>query len=387
MNELQNIIKGFQKSQEIGQKTVLATVVQTRGSAYRRAGARMLIKEDGEMISAISGGCLEGDILERAKSHLLEGNKPYIIQYDTRNSEEDLLVGFATGCSGVVDVLIESLNNENSASQISFIEECLQSHQFGVIATVVAVEGVTNIDIGSRLMMKSDRSIINQIKNNNFTSILIKDIEKILIKKQNYTQSYTLSEGTIDVFIEVIYPLTQLLIFGAGYDAIPVVNFAKQLGWHVTIIDHRGEYLTSDRFGNADKLIECKPDPPDAYAHLLTPETVAVVMTHRYLSDVAFLKNIIPSSLKYVGVLGPKKRMEKLWQDLAKSNLDPNSSQFKRLYNPIGLDIGAETPEEIALAIIAEIQAVIAGRDGSFLRDRKGSIHNYTEKSWVTLVL
>ncbi|NES86366.1 MAG: XdhC family protein [Moorea sp. SIO2B7] len=386
MNELQRIIQAFKHSQEIGQKTALATVVQTRGSVYRRSGARMLVTQEGEIVSAISGGCLEGDLLEKAKSHLRAESDPIIIQYDTSNSQEDLLIGFGMGCRGVVDVLIESLSNNNSASQLSFIEECLKSHQLGVIATVVAVEGINNIPLASRLMMKSDGTVINQIKDSHFTSILREDIEKIFIQKQNHTQSYSLSQGKISVFWEVIHPPTQLLIFGAGYDAIPVVNFAKQLGWHVTVIDHREEYLTSDRFPQADKLLECKPDPPNAYAHLLTPQTVAVVMTHRYLSDLAFLKNLIPSSLRYLGVLGPKKRMEQLWQDLAQSNIKPTLTQQKRLYNPIGLDIGAETPEEIALAIIAEIQAVVAGRAGNSLRDRQGSIHTKTEQSWVTLV-
>lgn len=385
MNELRQIIKAFKHSQEIGQKTALATVVQTRGSVYRRAGARMLLREDGKIISAISGGCLEADVLERAKVYLREESEPTIIQYDTSNFEEDLLIGFGMGCGGVIDVLIESLSNNNSVSQLFFIEDCFKSQQLGLIATVVALEGEVNINIGSRLMMKSDGTLINQIENTHFTSILIKDIEKTLIQKQNYTQSYSLPQGKISVFLEVIHPPTQLLIFGAGYDAIPVVNFAKQLGWHVTVIDHREEYLKCDRFPQADNLLECKPDPANDYIHLITPETVAVVMTHRYLSDLAFLKNLIPSSLLYLGVLGAKKKMAQLWHDLAKSNLKPTLAQQKRLYNPIGLDIGAETPEEIALAIVAEIQAVINGRSGNFLRDRTGSIHNNTEKSWVTL--
>jgi xanthine/CO dehydrogenase XdhC/CoxF family maturation factor len=175
-----------------------------------------------------------------------------------------------------------------------------------------------------------------------------------------------------------------LLVFGAGYDAIPVVQFAKQLGWQVTVIDHRDEYLTRDRFPQADQLLECKPDPCDAYQHLLTPQAVAVVMTHRYVSDRAFLKHLIPSQIRYLGILGPKTRMAKLWQDLAQQEVTVTAQQKQRVYNPVGLDVAAETPEEIALSIIAEIQAVIGGGEGSFLRDRAGSIHTPIQHSWAT---
>lgn len=379
MNELQQIIKAFKQSQERGQKAALATIVQTHGSVYRRAGARMLLTENGEMISVISGGCLESDVLERAKVCLTEGSHPTIVQYDTRNIEEDILTGFGMGCRGVIDVLIESLSYPKSARQLSFIEDCLQSQQLGVIGTVIAVENINNVAVGERLMFKSEGVIIEQIEHSYLTSILREDVAKILIKQQNYPKSYPLPQGNVSVFWEVIHPPTQLLIFGAGYDAIPVVNFAKQLGWYVTVIDHRGEYLKRDRFPHADQLLECRPDPPYAYAHLLTPQTVAVVMTHRYLSDLAFLKNLILSPLRYIGVLGPQQKMKQLWQDLAQSKIQPTSTQQKRLYNPIGLDIGGETPEEIALAIVAEIQAVIKGREGCFLRNRQGSIHLETE--------
>lgn len=376
MNELQRIIKTFKQSQALGQKTALATVVQTFGSVYRRSGARMLLTEEGEIISAISGGCLEADVLERARIGLKEGSAPIIVQYDTRNTEEDILVGFGMGCRGVIDVLIESLSNQKSGSQLSFIEDCLQSRQLGVIGTVITVEDLSDVAVGDRLMVKFDRTLINQIDHSQLTSMLREDGEQVFLQQKNEIKSYSLPQGKVSVFWEVIDPPTQLLIFGAGYDAIPVVNFAKQLGWDVTVIDHRGEYLTSARFPQADQLLECKPDPPTAYTHLLTPQTVAVVMTHRYLSDLAFLKHLIPSPLRYVGVLGPKGKMEQLRQDLGDANINPTLTQQQRLYNPIGLDIGGETPEEIALAIIAEIQAVIKGRKGEFLRNRQGPIHS-----------
>ncbi|MBE9229447.1 XdhC family protein [Phormidium sp. LEGE 05292] len=381
MNELQRILQAFENSQQTGKRAVLATVVRTSGAVYRRPGARMLLTEDGEMFGAISGGCLESDILERSHSLLSNNAHPILVRYDTTSSD-DIVFGFGLGCNGIVDVLIESLNHDSAVSQLSLMRDCLQSQQIIAIATIFSVENVSDIKVGDRIMMKSDTTIINQIVNKDVAQTIAKDLGKILIEKQTLVQSYTLSSGKIDVLLEVISSPVPLLIFGAGYDAIPVVQFAKQLGWHVTVIDRRSEYLTCDRFPQADRLLHCKPEHPETYEHLLTPQTVAVVMTHRYVSDLAFLKTLIPSGLRYLGVLGPKRRMQQLWQDLAGHDITPN----QQLYNPIGLDIGAETPEEIALSIVAEIQAVLGGRSGGFLRDRIGSIHSPTKPSCLELV-
>jgi xanthine dehydrogenase accessory factor len=384
MNELQRILQAFEQSQQAGKRAVLATVVRTSGSVYRRPGARMLLTEDGQMISAISGGCLEADILERSRSLLSNGGAPILVRYDTTSSD-DIVFGFGMGCNGIVDVLIESLSHDAAVSQLSFIQDCLNTQQTGAIATVFSVENVPGIKVGDRLTIKSDTIVTNQMTNASVAQTIAADIYKTLAEKQTCVQSYTLSSGKIDVLLEVIRPPVPLLIFGAGYDAIPVVEFAKQLGWHVTVLDHRPEHLTCDRFPHADHLLYCRPDPPNAYRHLLTPQTVAVVMTHRYVSDLAFLKTLIPSRLRYLGVLGPKRRMQQLWQDLAEHGVMPTPEQNQRLYNPIGLDIGAETPEEIALSIVAEIQAVLGGRSGRFLRDRVGSIHSSSQPPCLEL--
>ncbi|MBD2449961.1 XdhC family protein [Nostoc sp. FACHB-152] len=385
MNELQNILQAFTHSQESGQRTALATVVQTSGSVYRRPGARMLLVEDGQMISAISGGCLEGDVFERSQLLMFEGGKPMLVRYDT-TSGEDIVFGFGLGCNGVVDVLIESLGDETAVSQMSFIQDCLQSGQVGAIATVFRIEGASDLTVGSRLMLKWDGTVINGIANADIAQRIETDAHQTLRKKQTRVQSYTLKQGRVDVLIEVIQPLVPLLVFGSGYDAVPVVQLAKYLGWHVTVIDDRPGFLNGDRFPQADQILLCEPDNPDSYQHLLTPQTVAVVMTHRYLSDLAFLKTLIPSPVRYVGVLGPKRRMQQLSDDLAQDNILPTVGQKQRTYNPVGLDIAAETPQEIALSIVAEIQAVISGRCGGFLRDRVGSIHSPLEQPCLTLV-
>lgn len=385
MNEIQRILQAFENSLKAGKRGVLATVVRTSGSVYRRPGARMLLTEDGEMINAVSGGCLEADILDRSHSLLSNNANPILVKYDTTSSD-DIVFGFGLGCNGIVEVLIESLSDEVVIAQLSFIQDCLKSQQAGAIATVFNTEGIPNITIGSRLMLKSDGTSIDRINNIEIAKKIEIDARSALKEKQNRLQSYTLPDGRVDVSIDVIQPLIPLLIFGSGYDAIPVVQLAKYLGWYVTVIDCRSGYLKSDRFPQADQILCCELDRPDSYQHLLTPETVAVVMTHRYLSDLAFLKTLIPSPVRYLGVLGPKRRMQKLWHDLAECNISATTAQKHRLYNPVGLDIAAETPEEIALSIIAEIQAAIGGRSAGFLRDRIGSIHSSPEQPCLTLV-
>ncbi|MBD1852459.1 XdhC family protein [Cyanobacteria bacterium FACHB-502] len=378
------MLQAFEQIQNNGKRAVLATVVRTSGSVYRRPGARMLLTEDGEMTSAISGSCLEADILERSRSLFSTDSDPILVRYDT-TSNDDILFGFGLGCNGIVDVLLESLNGA-VISQMLFVEDCLMMQQMGAIATIFSIDNVPDVKVGDRLMMKFNAPVINQITNLDVTQRIATDVQKSLIEQQSCVQSYALSTGRIDVLIEVIHPPVPLLIFGAGYDAIPVVQFAKQLGWHVTVIDHRPEQLTHDRFPLADQLLYCIPDPPNAYHHLLTPQTIAIVMTHRYLTDLAFLKTLIPAQLRYLGILGPKRRMQKLWEDLAEHGVNPSSEHMQQLYNPIGLDIGAETPEEIALSIVAEIQAVLSERSGRHLRDRVGSIHSSPELPCLELV-
>ena len=205
------------------------------------------------------------------------------------------------------------------------------------------------------------------------------DAQQVLHNGRSCVKSYLLNNGIAEVLLEVIQPPVELLIFGAGHDAIPLVHFAKQLGWHVTIVDNRLSYATRDRFPFADDIILCNPEDLEARISF-NPRMVAVVMTHKYLHDLALLQTLLSSPLHYVGMLGPKTRTEQLLQDLQASGFIPTPEQLRRLYGPVGLDIGADTPEEIALSIVAEIQAVITNRNGNFLKERTGPIHSQHEE-------
>lgn len=187
-----------------------------------------------------------------------------------------------------------------------------------------------------------------------------------------------MATGRAEVFIEAILPPVPLVIFGAGQDAIPLVRFAKELGWHVTLVDPRPGYATRTRFSLADILIVCPPE--EVLERVKIDErTVAAVMTHNFLHDAELLRTLLPSPVRYIGILGSKQRTRRLLdqvQETVRLHCDHSLSQ---VYGPIGLDIGAETPEEIALAIVAEIKAVLTGRLGGVLRNRLGPLHESGE--------
>ncbi|MBC7971756.1 MAG: XdhC family protein [Verrucomicrobia bacterium] len=374
MKELQTILKVFEQSRNAGQRSAIATVVKTMGSVYRRPGARMLLTETGEMVGAISGGCLESDVFERAKPLLWQNSKPIVVQYDT-TANDDLVWGMGMGCNGVVQVLVESLHTESARKQLEFIADCFQQKAAGAIATIFHIEGNVDTQIADRLLLKPDNTVVNHIADPQLATRLLPDTYGVLAEGKTQVISYQLDHGFVEALIEVIQPPVPLLLFGAGYDAIPVVQLAKQLGWHVTVIDHRPTYATRDRFPQADEIILCRPNELEAHL-MLHSRTIAVVMTHHYQHDQTLLRSLLPSPIHYLGVLGPKQRTQQLLEDLHVEGFALTNVQRQRLYHPIGLDLGAETPEEIALAIVAEIQAVLTNHTGGMLRDRHAPIHD-----------
>lgn len=375
MKELQAIIEAFVQTERDGKTTALATVIEVRGSTYRRPGARMLMTQDGYRVGSISGGCLEEDVFEQAQQVMASG-EPMVVQYDT-TSPDDIVWGLGLGCNGLVRVFIEQLM-PHQLNPIPFLTECCRHQQLGVLATVVHTEGSLQTDVGNHLMLQQDGKVTSHIASSVAASVL-NDAQDALGNGRSLLKLYPLPGGQAEVFIEVIQPPVPLVIFGAGDDAIPVAHFAKALGWHVTVVDSRPAYATSERFPWADAIVLARPEQVGDRI-FLDSRTVAVVMTHNYLHDQELLRMLLPSALRYLGILGPKSRTQQLLAQLQDEGLIPTHEQLHRLYGPVGLDIGADTPEEIALSIVAEIRAVLAHRSGGLLRDRIGPIHHQVEQ-------
>lgn len=370
MKELQLILKAY-SALPANENAVLATVVDVQGSSYRLPGARMLIDAKGRSFGTVSGGCLEADVLERAKK-VLQTGAPTVITYDTTQNENSVF-GLGMGCRGVVHILLESARGNRL---FDFWRESFKQRTRGAVATLIAAPENFPLQAGAKSFARSVDNFettfdLSDFQNKDFLQPVFADTFQALSENCSGAKVYQSERGEFEFFIETINPPLSLLLFGAGYDALPVVDFAKNLGWRVSVIDHRTAWANAERFAGADEIINSRVEDLDAL-FFEDENSVAVIMTHNYERDLEILRRLLDSSVKYIGALGPKKRTEKLLAEIGGKFRDKKPA---RLHAPVGLDIGAETPEEIALAIIAEIQSVLANRQGGFLRERNGGIH------------
>ena len=311
---------------------VLATLVKVEGSSYRRPGARMLLMPDGRRVGSISGGCLEDDVIAHARQVFATG-RPVEVTYDT-TTENDLVWGVGLGCHGVVHVLLESL-----ASQPVWADELRENIRRRAPTELATVwQGPEGTRLGTCLAAELPR------------------------------------EPTITAFRQIILPPVALFVFGAGDDAQPLVRFATALGWQVTVVDPRLALATPERFSEADTIVIARPEEVSARL-ALGLDSLAVIMTHHYRHDLPLLRELLPHPLAFLGLLGPRKRAEKIISDLAADGFAVTPEMRARLHAPVGLDLGANNAEEVALAILAEMQSVLAGRDGRPLRERLRPIH------------
>lgn len=371
MRELEKIIIEIKRLRADSIHGVLATVVDVAGSAYRLPGAHMLVTEAEWLAGSISGGCLESDVVARAREVINTG-RATVVTYDT-TGDDDIVFGVGLGCRGVIRVLLEPLPAAPDATDFAdFAERCLQHQQAGVVATVVDA-GRSAVRVGARLLAAGGDVKAADIGDADVEAAIrqfVQDTPAV----QSGLQVLRAGDATVEVFFEVIRQPTPLIVFGAGHDAMPLVRFAKELGWHVTVVDHRPAYATAKRFPEADQIVVSAREQFSEQLKL-TADTLAVIMTHNYLRDLDLVKTLLQSPVRYIGLLGPKKRMGELLAEAGQQGFEATAEQLQRFYAPVGLDIGSENPEEVALSIVAEMRAVIAGRAAGHLRNRSGSIH------------
>ena len=380
MKDLQTILGRAKELDEAGQSYVLATVVQTSGSVYRGPGTRMLIEADLQSLGTISGGCLEGDVRENAQAVFAEG-QPRLLHYDA-TSEDDILWGTGLGCSGTVDVLLERLP-DGPLHYPTFLHGCALENRHGVLVTVFATEGETKAAPGQHLILDERENALDDIADPELRAIALNTAREVLATLGDTrlpvvpgrTRHCELTHGKAALLLEPLLPPIALYLFGAGYDAVPLARLAGELGWRVTVADHRPAYARAERFPWARQVLLALPGRlPEALA--FDNRSCAIVMSHNYLQDQALLRDLLDAPLAYLGVLGPHQRTQRLLADLRKEGTAPSAEQAARLFSPVGLDIGAETAEEIALSILGEIQAALTGRKGGSLRDHPGPIHD-----------
>src|ERR1041384_1026001 len=369
-NELHSILARFDAMGAAKSLSVLATVIDVRGSSYRLPGARMLIDGAGNTYGTVSGGCLEADLMTRA-AWVRESGESEVFVYDT-SINDDSVFGLNMGCRGVIRVLLEPADPK----LFELLRHRLSSREGGVVATLVSTaKGGSESRVGSRLLI-DERGLVASDIVAAAQAIIADDCFGALRTKTSTLNVYEFGE----VFIEYIAPPVPLVVFGAGHDAAPLIRFAKELGWHVTVVDHRAASSKLAQFSVADNVIVARPQEAAGLVPI-DKDTAAVLMTHNYAIDLELAEFLLRSPARYVGMLGPRSRAERMLADLSRIGVDAGARAMKRAYAPIGIDIGAETPEEIALSIIAEICAVLAGRGAGMLRHRAGSIHGRADES------
>jgi xanthine/CO dehydrogenase XdhC/CoxF family maturation factor len=369
---------GQEAGKQTGAALALATVVSTEGSVYRRAGAWMTVDPDGVRQGQVSGGCLEADLAERAAAVLARG-VPETVTYDTRQPD-DLLWGLGMGCQGVVRLLVEPLRGERLRRLAAFFAHAADLAQPAVLLTVIS--GPPDA-LGERLLVTADAVVSSGAASHleEIAGEIAREARQSLESLEAESTGSgafrpaagTYIKGALEIGREILSPRPQLIVCGAGEDAVPLASLAGELDWRVLVIDHRAAWARPERFPGARVVALASPgDLPGLFA-AAHARTAAVVMSHNFERDAQYAAALLPLGLPYLGLLGPKRRGEQILRTA--EALVSEGRRAARVFSPVGLDVAAETPREIALAIVAEISAVLAGRSGGHLADRETSIH------------
>jgi xanthine dehydrogenase accessory factor len=369
MSELLQVAASLARAAGQGQVSVLATVVRTEGSTYRRMGARLVTFADGSQVGAVSAGCIETDLLLRAE-RVRAGHQVELVTYDTR-SADDLVWGSGAGCGGRSELLLEPLAPEQASAKAKLLHHVADLRGRSVLATVIRVSGLP--------LEPGDQAVLSHagagLRGFDLLPAEHRRVVEATARDQLRVRSSSAvlrawNGGELDIAYELRAPRVRLCLCGAGPDAVPLVALGKTLGWQMTLIDHRPAMLSSPHWSEIERILLHSPADTAAAVERVDCDA-AVVMSHNYERDLAQVGALLAAGVAYIGVLGPRGRTGRMLEDLGVSDADA-----ARLHAPAGLDLGAETSAEIALAIVAEVQAVMAGRSGAPLRERSGGIHD-----------
>jgi xanthine/CO dehydrogenase XdhC/CoxF family maturation factor len=347
----------FYRAHQSDDAMVLGTVVATEGSTYRKPGAMMLIAQDNGYQGLISGGCLEADLASHSKQVFSDG-KTRNVCYDMSHGD-DFAWGLGLGCDGIIHLMLQRLDGSTGFGFLETLDQAWKAKTHGLLSLVTSstdtdhTAGVYALDcgaefsIGDALLMKSlHASEGSQFSHGHDMS------------RRFWHDSIDTNSGSVDLLLIPIMPPPAILVCGAGHDALPVARLAVEMGWNCTIVDHRPGFARADRFPVSCEIQVLQPDELSANI-ALDQIDAAIVMTHHLGHDRQYLSQVIKAAVSYIGLLGPRARRDRLLGEIGATDV--------HVHGPAGLDIGAEMPESIALAIIAEIHAFLNRRDGAML--------------------
>lgn len=356
--ETERLLAAIRQARATGDDAATAMVIRVCGSAYRREGTRMLIRNGGSCVCALSGGCLEPDVVERAQ-HVIATGQPIIVRYDLA---DDSLFGLSIGCSGAVDIRIERIEDE------AVFDEWLDVLERAEPAVLVTVLSGT---LPARMLVRQNGDTTGSLGSRALDAVAAGHALDRL--GDAFPSSGAEIIGSTEIFLEVSVPPPQLVIFGAGHDAVPVASWAWAMGCDVTVVDVRKSFLTDERFPYATRVL-AHPSEVAAQGRV-SPRTFVIVMNHHLERDRDSLGCALTAGAAYVGVLGPRSRYEKLLAQLDKDGFRSSPATLAQVRSPVGLSLGAETPEEVAVSILGEILAVRRGFSGGFLNGQTRSLH------------
>jgi len=344
-----HLLQSFHAWREAGEPLVLATVYETAGSTYSKAGHRILLAANGDYRGLVSGGCLEGDLAERARA-VVQSGQAAAVTYDLRDAADELW-GLGVGCNGLLRVFLQALLGSNDYQPFGAIAERLAGTRAARVATVIE-SGRADLAVGATAV--ADAAGESVFGASDSGAALLRAASRTAMQSP---AAYLTAEQGCRVLYSPLQPTPRLLVLGGGLDAIPLVSMAAELGWFVTVADHRPGYLARGGFERAERAVLVEP-PRLATSLPLGDFDAVVVMSHHLATDRQYLAQLASVANRYLGVLGPRARRDRLLEDLAE--VAPRLRE--RLKGPVGLDIGADSPESIALSILADLQATISTR-------------------------
>jgi xanthine dehydrogenase accessory factor len=376
-----------------GRRAALATVVDIVGSAYRRPGAKLLIEDSGDTLGSVSGGCLEADVREVAKA-VVESGTPSLRHYNT--GDEDVVWGLGLGCNGLVDVFIQPATEGPLAALAGRLQELLAGETALALATVVAPgDGDDRAEVGAKVGASlaiecrdagAERAGLTEPPEPAalvYGSLGAPELDRQVAQRAGalaaaaHSGVHTIAGRRI--FVDVLPPPSHLVVCGAGDDARPLVAYAADVGFRVTLLDHRPALLAAEWFPQAARREVARPEDPDL-ALPRAERALAVVKTHSLAHDREWVRLLLAAGFPYVGVLGPRGRTETILRDVQAAGdgrfaASQAGGERERVFGPVGLDLGADGPRQVAISIVAELLAFTAQREPRHLSVRREAIH------------
>lgn len=368
MKEIKTILEQLKLASAKGIKTALATVINVHGSSYRRAGARMLILENGFWFGSVSGGCLEGDVIDKAKD-VIKNDKAELFKYDTRQNAKNSF-GMGYGCNGLLEILIEPISFHENNTVYSVLKQIVMEVELQGLSTVYYSEDVEFAGLGEQFHTNG----LCYISNTELTKLVKDDLKSVVESGNAKSKTYKIEGKKVKVFHEVFQPNINILIYGAVFHVVPFLRIANEMGYNVHVTDSFEPIQPVWNFPNAEEVSILESDKVNSIIKN-TPNLAVVFLTHNFFYIKEELPKVLKSDSPYIGILGSRKKTQKILREAEVNEEKYTQSELAKIYYPIGLDIGANTPEEISLSIIAEIMAFFSNSSGEPLMKFDGYIH------------